>query len=156
MEGYWIKINVDKLVREKDELIYTMKEIAEEFPFDPVSNKQVKRYFENYGFDLPDLRSISLEALAYRLDQTDDNFYLLTGLIEYYKIKYLLRNYVNHILKRQEDGLYHFREESGHLLMQNKRPLPYSDVILSCVISTNVPYIQSRLRVQQQLEKGDD
>ncbi len=146
METYWITIDTDKLIREKESLLYTMQEIAKEFPFDPVSNKQIKRYFERYGIYLPDLKIITLSTLAYRLHEEDDNYYLLTGLTEYYRIKYLLKNYVNHVLKKQVDGLYHFREEGGKLLMQNKRPLPYSDVLLSCVTSTNVPEVQSRLK----------
>jgi len=144
METYWITIDTDKLIREKESLLYTMQEIAKEFPFDPVSNKQVKRHFENFGIYLPDLRIFTLECIAYRLHEEDDNYYLLTGLMEYYKIKYLLRNYVNHVLKKQIDGLYHLREEGGKLLMQNKRPLPYSDVILSCVTASNVPTIKAR------------
>ena len=146
METYWIIIDTDRLIREKESLLYTMQEIAEEFPFDPVSNKQVKRHFENFGIYLEDLRIMSLQSLVYRLHDEDSNYYLLTGLIEYYRIKYLLRNYVNHVLKRQINGLYHLREESGKLLMQNKRPLPYSDSLLSCVTSTNVPQIQKDLK----------
>lgn len=146
MEGHWIEVNIDKLTLEKEELMHTMQEIAEDFPFDPISNKQVKHYFERFGIYLPDLRIITLETLAYRCHEEDDNYYILTGLSEYYKIKYLLKNYVNHVLKKQVNGLYHFREESGKLLMQNKRPLPYSDVLLSCVISTNVPQVQQRLK----------
>lgn len=60
---------------------------------------------------------------------------VLTLFIEYLKLKYLKRNYIDCILRHNINGKMYLREVSGQLVYPNKRPISYSTHITDCIIS---------------------
>lgn len=68
------------------------------------------------------------------IDNADEAVETLKLLIEYYKTKYAMKNYIRCIQYHEKGGRIYLRDE---LLMPNKQPLPYSPDIISCITATN-------------------
>ena len=95
------------------------------------STQQVKKYFnDTYWMNLPDTKIETLKALRDLEEHTSDCFNDLTGLIELYKTKYILKNYLNCLLTHGSTGYVTLLEErvvtycpiTSHYPKQTKSP----------------------------------
>ena len=98
------------------------------------STQQVKKYFnDTYWMNLPDTKIETLKALRDLEEHTSDCFNDLTGLIELYKTKYILKNYLNCLLTHGSTGYVTLLEEKGRYVLPNHQPLPQADEIAECI-----------------------
>ena len=115
-------------------LIYcqAMVAVLELLPFAPAKRKEVIFYFQHtHWITLPDLKIATLTVLR---DNTHSNNELrddLTGLIEYLKMKYMVKNYIDFILRN--NGAINI---TGGM-QSNHQPAPQSPEILNCLIERN-------------------
>lgn len=122
----------------------TIESILDELPdVNWNSPIETKAYFsDNYGIQL---KSVQIEELqkARNLIQSEEGFIVkeqeqleeeLNGVIELYKLKYTIRNYLDNIIKHNKNGVIELREINGELRMPNKRMPPSSPDILACLL----------------------
>jgi hypothetical protein len=86
--------------------------------------------------------NVKIEALErYRdlYDHDSEAFDFMNGLVLFLKNKYMLNNYINCILKHEENGRVYLRHERGEWVLPNKRPLSESPEIKECIIGTRNP-----------------
>jgi hypothetical protein len=141
-ERPYIDFDILKIKDLKERYEENLKWIAEEIPavinFD--SPKQIKSLLEE-RLDIT-MESVKISLLeAYREEQDHDSeaYDLLNGLVLYLKQKFTLANYINCILKHEENGRVYLRHERGEWVLPNKRPLSESPEIKECIIGTRNP-----------------
>lgn len=104
------------------------------------SQKQIKSLFsETLEITLENVTIEHVQELLGRYDHDSEEFDLVNGLILYLKTKYTLNNYINCVLKHNENGRVYLRHEQGEWVLPNKRPLSGSPEIKECVTRTHIP-----------------
>lgn len=100
------------------------------------SRLEVKDYFlSEHDLVLDSLKISELHSLVEFLDEDSDEYDVLSGLVEYLKLKYTVKNYLDCILRHEDNGKVYLRDVDGELRMPNKQPLSYSPDITDCLIS---------------------
>ena len=101
------------------------------------SQKQVISYFrETFHLTLESCKISTLAAARAQREEEPELFDVLTGAIQYYKLRAVLSNYIGNVLKHLDGDRYHLREVDGIWMMQNKRDLPRENSeIWACVKS---------------------
>lgn len=123
---------VDQLAGELEETIVTIKELLPKVNWN--SQKAVKQYFlDNYWLTLPDTKIVTLQEVRDQQEHDSELFDDLTGLIEYYKTLYKLKNYVRCIQRHHQQGKVYLREINGEWRMPNKQPVPTDSSITQCL-----------------------
>jgi hypothetical protein len=103
------------------------------------SAKQVKEYiWKNHNIALKDLKISTLDSLYQKLDHDSMAANDINGLMQLYKVKYMLKNYINSVLKHHENGKLTFRVFNGKTVMKNKQPLFGSEELWECVIGGTI------------------
>lgn len=126
----------------KERYEYNLQHIRTELPRDCNWDRptEVKVYMKNM-FDI-DLESVKIAHVLSFLDRFDHDspaFDCINGYVLYLKTKYTLANYINCILKHEEDGRVYLRWWAGNWVLPNKRPLSESPEIKECMIRTHIP-----------------
>ena len=132
----WIRFDVEKLKELKEVYEEAMYSIAEQLPkMNLNSRKEVIQFFgESLNIELQSSRIKEIESHLTKFTTDQEEYYILLGVTYYYKIKYSLKNYINHILSKENNGIVYLRHWWGNWVMPNKQPLPASPEILDCVI----------------------
>jgi hypothetical protein len=131
------------LVKElKERYEENLKWIADEIPavINFNSPKQIKSLMEERLDMIVD--SVTIQAVeGYRdlYDHDSEAFDLCNGILLYLRCKYTLSNYINCILKHEENGRVYLRQERGEWLLPNKRPLTESPEIKECITASYIP-----------------
>ena len=91
-----------------------------------------------------DLHSLKIKVLESKLEEMEDYNYPegateeLTMFVEWMKLKYTIKNYLDCIMRHEEEnGKVYLRDVDGTLMMPNKQPLPYSPDITKAIIARN-------------------
>jgi hypothetical protein len=141
-EEAYIDFNMKMIDELKERYEENLKFIAEGLPCG-VNFNSPKQIREVLGKRLDiTAENVKIEALeTYRdlYDHDSEAFDLLNGIVLYLKQKYSLTNYINCILKHNENGRVNLRHERGEWLLPNKRPLTESPEIRECVTASHIP-----------------
>jgi len=148
----WIEFDIPAIISLTKDYQKTMEFIKDELPSINIDSRiEVKDYFQS-EFEIP-LKRTSIEYLkewANILEDDSEAKFVLTGLIEYYKLYYTINNYLMNIIKHQQGGRVCLRKVDGKTLMPNKRELPRSPDIVACIEDVS-PDLKSYLKdVQNQ------
>lgn len=142
MENPYIDFDILKVKSLKDEYEENMGFITEALPtgINFNSPKQIRALLEErLDITTKHVRISELEVWRDFYDHDSEGFDLLNGLVLYLKCKFILSNYINCILKHEENGRVYLRFENGEWLMPNKRPLSDSPQIIACISGKFVP-----------------
>jgi hypothetical protein len=130
-----IQFDIGKVIKLGNHYTITMTYIYFDLPVNPKSPKKIKEYFwEKHSIVIGNTQLRTLMLLQERLSTTHDAYDVLTGIIEYNKLRYTIKNYLDCILKHHINGKINLVKVDGHLVMPNGRPLPKSPEILECII----------------------
>jgi hypothetical protein len=100
------------------------------------SRVEVKDYLHSeHKFFVESIKLSELISLTHIVNEETELKNVLTLFVEYLKLKYLKRNYIDCILRHEVDGRVYLRMINGQYMMPNKRPYPYSTHIIDCIIS---------------------
>lgn len=132
----WIKFDIKKLNELKIVYEDAMFSIKEQLPaMNLNSKKEVIEFFaKELSIELPSSRIKDIELHLEKFTADQEEYHILLGITYYFKIKYSLKNYINHILSTQSNGIVYLRNWWGAWVMPNKQPLPAAPEILDCVI----------------------
>lgn len=132
-ESMFIEFDMDEIRDLKYCYKQTMSLLIDELPdVNWNSLVETKQYFLN-EHNLC-LISTKIESLKETVDNIEEEEYLehvdecvetLLGLIEYYKLRYTIRNYLDNIIRHEKDGKYPLRKFNNEWVMQNRQSLPY-------------------------------
>lgn len=137
-------IDFDMLKVKKLKKMYeeNLQWIAEEIPavINFNSPKQIKSLLEERLEIITETVTIAaLEGYRTLYDHDSEAFDLINGLVLYLKTKYTLSNYINNILKHEENGRVYLRLEQETWVLPNKRPISTAPEIVECVIKSFIP-----------------
>lgn len=141
----WIEFDIPSIVALRKDYSGTMDFIKDELPdVNWESRIETKDYFSStFGIFLDNTTVSTLKSYQSMTESFSEKaHFVLTGLIEYYKLKYTIRNYLDNILKHNVEGVVNLRRENNQILMPNKRPLPTSPSITECIknVSLNLTH----------------
>jgi len=104
------------------------------------SQKQLKAFLEErLDIVAESVKITVLESYRDQYDHDSEEYDLMNGLVLYFKAKYTINNYINCILKHEENGRVYLRWWAGNWVLPNKRPLSESPEIKECMIRTHIP-----------------
>jgi len=130
-----LEFDLDEVRDLKDTYQRAIDYIIEELP--PVnwdSRVEVKDFFrDTFHIKLPDLTIAHLSTYLQFYDENTESYSILVGILELYKLKYSIRNYLDCILRHQQDGKVYLRQIGASWVFPNKQPLPKCEEILRCV-----------------------
>jgi hypothetical protein len=133
---------MDMIKELKERYEENLKWIADEIPaaINLNSPKQIRNFLEeSYEIYVQNVTIAALEGYRDVRDHDSEAYDLLNGIVLYLKTKYTLSNYINNILKNNENGRVYLRHERGEWLLPNKRPISSSPEIRECVIASHIP-----------------
>lgn len=130
-----IVFDVGKLLLLKNEYEASLTHIRQLLPqgVNWNSQKQVKAYFKSLHIELPDCKIETLAGQQSQFEHDPELFDLFTGVLQYFKLRAVLNNYLNNILKHLDSKYLYLREVNGTWCLPNKRPLFHNLEVWSCV-----------------------
>ncbi len=136
-DNEYIKFDIGKVLDLKDVYCEVMQFVQQDFPECNLnSSNQIKGYFwDQFNSVIPDTKIQTFKSLMELYPETHPLYEAAEQLSVYLKAKYTLKNYINCILKHENDGIITLRKIGGNLVMPNKQPLSYNDEISQCVLS---------------------
>jgi hypothetical protein len=126
----------------KDRYEENLKWIAEATPavINLNSPKQIIKFLEeSYEICVQNVTIVAVEGYRDVQDHDSEAYDLLNGIVLYLKTKYTLSNYINSILKQNENGRVFLRQDRGVCLLPNKRHICDSPEIKECVTASYIP-----------------
>ena len=129
--GPWLKFDIEKTSELIQVYESTIDFILEDLPkINWNSPKQIVAMLEKeLGVSV---RNAKIQTIASCIDEADDRYEMIQGIVYFLKLKFCIKNYLNPIIKA--DGLITLRKEGSVYLMPNKQPLPYSGEVWDCLI----------------------
>jgi len=111
------------------------------------SPKQIQHFFaRHFQIHLPDVKIRTFEAIRAAHEHDSHLVDILTGAVQYLKLKSTMTNYLDCILRHIDGDRLNLRDVDGVWMFPNKRPLPTSMEIWACVKSYSaelIPLIQA-------------
>jgi hypothetical protein len=137
----WIDFDIEKVKQLYEEYATGVDFVLSGLDLDVRWNSplRVKIYFKN-TFDIS-LDNVKIAHVLSHLETVDHDspaFDALNGYVLYLKYTYTLKNYINCILRYENEGRICLRSVDGVLKMPNGRPLSSSPEILKCVTAQNL------------------
>lgn len=134
----YIEFDLDEVKDLKQDYIETIQSILALLPdINWNSRIETKNYFmEEYSLELPDCKISTLIFARDAFDPESDCFHDLQGVIELYKLKAIIKNYLECIERHHVDGKVYLREMNGEWVFPNRQPVPQCPEILSCLQTT--------------------
>lgn len=129
----WDMDKIHDLKQQYDENMQLIKEMLPDINWD--SPKAVKNYF-NKVLEIP-IENGRIEHLSGFLTQYDhdsEEYDTLNGYLMYLKLKWAVMNYLDCIIRHQENGRVYLRHHQGKWVLPNKRPLSGSPEIMECIV----------------------
>jgi hypothetical protein len=130
----YLVFNIPKVKQLRDDYEAAMEAIKENLPnINLNSKKEIISFFEKtfqIKLESSKIKDIT-KALRY-FDSDSEEYDLILGVIYFYKMKYMVKNYLNCILKHHVDGVVQLREYFG-LALPNRQRLPYSEEVIDCI-----------------------
>jgi hypothetical protein len=139
-EKPFIDFDILKIKGLKDEYDENITFVLGELPLKVNWNSQpqVKSYFrESFGIELENVKIEHVFSHMEKLDHDSPAFDVINGFLLYLKYSYILKNYINCILRHEESGRIMLRHFQGQWVLPNRRPLSGSPEIKSCITHTN-------------------
>lgn len=139
----YLKFDIEKTIELVEDFTKSKQAIKEILP-DVNWNSRLEtiNFFKlEFGLELTSLKIEELERVLEVLEQQGcypERTDTLGLLIEYYKIHYIVRNYLLCILKHQKDGIVTLRSWNDELVMPNRQPLPKMTEIVNLIIEQGV------------------
>lgn len=132
-----IVFDMPSIISLREEYMATMECLLEQLPdLNWDSRVEIKDYFAsemNIGLRTTQLSELKAILKIYAL--TVDQMEFVELVIEYLKVKYLVRNYLDCIIRHaDEHGEVQLREVNGEWLMPNRQPQPQAKEIVDCII----------------------
>lgn len=105
------------------------------------SQLETRQYFlDEFNILLENQRIETLKDLRTKFNDQEEEYELLSGLIELKKVQSIKRNYIDCIIRHSNiDGVVYLREYNGEWVLPNRQPLPYCEAITECIIKTVIP-----------------
>ena len=111
-----------------------MNGIAEQLkPLEPHRPKSIKSYCKHwFDISLKDVRIATLQSYMAEYDHDSEPYDIINGVILYLKMQYTIKNYINCILRHENDGRVALRNEGGKWVLPNKQPISGNPEIIAC------------------------
>ena len=137
----YIKFDIEKIQGLKETYTDAMSIIKDGLPdINLNSTKNIINFFEKtFRIQLSSIRikEIARYLSAYKEDSEEHE--IITGIVYYFKMKYLLKNYIDSVLRHEKQGVVELRRYMGRLALPNRQPLPYSHEVIDCIIEGSEP-----------------
>lgn len=100
------------------------------------SHLETRQYFlDEFNILLPNQRIETLKDLRAKYNDQEEEYELLSGLIELKRVQSIYRNYIQCIIRHSDSGgnivLRYYNRE---WVLPNRQALPYTDAIRECII----------------------
>lgn len=124
--------NLEKDFRES--ISYTLLMLPQKVNWN--SQKQIITFFKNeFGLELKDTKIATLAGQQSAHEHDPELHDVLTGALQYMKLKATLNNYILCILRHLDGDRLELRDVNGVWMFPNKQPLPRNLEIWACVKS---------------------
>ena len=133
---HWIKFDTEKIRLLRDDYVGCMESIKQGLPdINLNSRKAIMDFFEKtFQIELKSTRIKELSNYINAYGADSDEREVITGIVYYFKMKYMVKNYLDCILKHEKKGVVELREYFGSIVMPNRQPLPASKETYQYVI----------------------
>jgi len=101
--------------------------------------KTIDFFKKNFAIELKNVKINHVGQVLEELDHDSEAFDALNGYHIYLRLTYAIRNYLDNILKHEENGRIYLRQHQGEWVFPNKRPLSASPEIQGCITSSHIP-----------------
>lgn len=133
----YLTYDVEKIAALRELYTENIRFIKQHLPkgIDWDSRIQLKKFFKDH-FNI-NILNVTISHLATQRDKFDhdsEEYDILNGVVTYLRYKYMIKNYLDCIIRHNDNGKIYLRLGNGELLFPNKRPLPRSPEIESCLI----------------------
>lgn len=138
----YIDFDVGKIKELKERYEATKQLISEMMsPINLEKPSEIKQFFENeLDIKLDNARITTIQEYMGNYDHDSMQYDAINGVVMYLKIKYSLKNYINCILKHEENGRVYLRQVNGTWMMPNKQPLSRNPEITECILHEGETY----------------
>jgi hypothetical protein len=134
----YITYNIEKISELKECYEINKQWIRSQLPkIDWDSRKEVKQFFEeNLGIILQNVKIKNIMAYQEMFSHDTEQYDIINGFVSYLKLKYIIKNYLDCIIRHNENGKVYLRQVgNGQITFPNKQPLPKSPEIEACIIT---------------------
>ena len=97
--------------------------------------KTVLFFKENFDLELDNVRIDYLSGMVESLEHDSPAFDTLNGFVLYLKLKYSLKNYIDCIIRHNQDGRVRLRHFQGQWVLPNRQPTSLNPEITACVLT---------------------
>jgi hypothetical protein len=126
--------DIPKIQALNDHYQQALDQVKEMLPQGLTPSTAINYFYNIYWIKLPNIRIATLTAIIKDLDTNTELFSDLAGLIEYLKLKYIIKNYTSCVLRHHHEGHVNLRLEKGIWVMPNKQPIPsLNHAVLACL-----------------------
>lgn len=134
-EQPFIDFDILRVKALKDSYEDNVKFVLEELPdINWNSNAQVKKYFKE-TFEIC-LENVTINHILSQLEVLEHDsaaFDTINGFALYLKQKYTLKNYIDCILRHEENGRVYLRQFKGRWVLPNRQPVSLNPEITECI-----------------------
>jgi hypothetical protein len=126
--------DIPKIQALNDHYQQALDQVKEMLPQGLKTPSTAINYFYNiYWIKLPNIRIATLVAILKDLDTNTELFSDLAGLIEYLRLKYIIKNYTSMILRHHHEGHVKLRNIDGKEVFPNRQPMSVNHAVLACI-----------------------
>jgi hypothetical protein len=103
------------------------------------STQDIKRAFKEYlSVELNSAKISDIEPLIERFDHDSEEFDFINGVTMLLRLKYTVANYLNCVIRHEENGKINLRYYNGKICFPNRRPLSHNEEFNQCIMHTNL------------------
>lgn len=138
----YIEFDIEKIGVLRNLYLSTKKIIEKDLPnINWQSAKQIKMFFSEYfGIKIPNATISTISKHLCHFQENTEDYYLIQGIVEYLRLRYFIKNYLDCILRHHKNGKVYLRLHQEQWVMPNKQPIPNADALQGCMTSKGVIY----------------